>query len=104
VERGGFQRSGEARQAVLRLIRAPRLLPPNIQHFVLKRNSLGWPTAAPFRLAHHFPKTFSGWLTFYSRKKNIFEEKIVLKSKRLSALKRNPEIGRISEQTFQVLE
>ena len=55
-------------------------------------------------LARHFLKTFSGWLTFCSRKKNIFEEKIVLEFKRLGALIRNPEIGKIPEQTFQVLE
>jgi hypothetical protein len=83
VERGRFQRFAEVRQAFLRLIRAHRLLPPNIQQFVLKRNSLGWPAAAAFRLARHFLKTFSGGLTFCSRKKNIFEEKIVLEFIRL---------------------
>jgi len=51
-----------------------------------------------------FPRTFSGKLTFCSGKKNIFEGEIMLEFKRFGALKRNPEIGKIPGQTFQVLE
>ena len=60
---------------------SPQLPPPNIQQFFLKRISLGWPAAAPFCLAHHFPKTFSGWLSFCAGKKNIFGGEIVLEFK-----------------------